>query len=82
MNLKILLPMGEKPPDTLGRGEDAPPTQAPIVLSFPNACQILEELSVLLSAILRSTARSLIVIIFYGTAPPSLVAVDGYLFGM
>ena len=82
MNLKILLPMGEKPPDTLGRGDDAPPTQAPIVLSFLNACQILEELSVLLSAILRSTARSLIVIIFYGTAPPSLVAVDGYLFGM
>ena len=82
MNLKILLPMGEKPPDILGRGEDATPTQAPIVLSFPNACQILEELSVLLSAILRSTARSLIVIIFYGTAPPSLVAVDGYLFGM
>jgi hypothetical protein len=81
MNLKILLPMGEKPPDILGRGEVATPTQAPIVLSFPNACQILEELSVLLSAILRSTARSFIVIIFYGTGPPSLVAVDRIMFG-
>ncbi len=81
MNLKILLPMGKKPPDILGRGEDATPIQAPIVLSFHNACQILEELSVLLSTILRSTTCSLIVIIFYGTGPPSLLAVDRIFLG-
>ncbi len=76
MNLKNLLPMGEKPPNILGQGEDTTPTQTPIVLSFPNTFQILEELSVSLSALPRSTARSFIVIIFYGTGPPTLVAVD------
>jgi hypothetical protein len=82
MNLKNLLPMGEKPPDTLGRGQDATPTQALVVLSFPNAFQFLEELSVLLSILLRSTTRSFIVVIFYGTGPPKLVDVDRIMFGM
>jgi hypothetical protein len=37
---------------------------------------------VLLSTLLRSTTRSFIVIIFYGTGPPTLVAIGRIMFGM
>jgi hypothetical protein len=72
MNLKIFLPMGEKPPDTFGRGRDASSIQVSLVVAFPRFCQELQELLVLPSAILCSTICPLIVIILYDTCfPPS-----------
>jgi hypothetical protein len=76
MNLKIFLPMGEKPPDKFGRGRDASPIQVFLVIAFPRFCQALQELLVLPSATMSSTICSLIVIIFYDICfPPSA---EGY----
>jgi hypothetical protein len=63
MNLKIFLPMGEKPPDTFGRGGDDSPIQASLFITFPHFCQVLQEIFVLQSAILHSTVCLLIVVI-------------------
>jgi hypothetical protein len=72
MNLKIFLTMGEKPPDTFGRGRDASSIQVSLVITSPRFCQELQELLVLPSAILCSTVCLLIVIILYDTCfPPS-----------
>jgi hypothetical protein len=76
MNHKIFLPMGEKPPYKFGRGRDASGNQASIVTSFPPESQVLQELLALQPAILRSTARQFIVVIFYGTVPTSSSATD------
>jgi len=70
MNLKIFLPMGEKPPDTFGRGGDASPIQASLFFTFPRFRQILQEFFELQSAILRSIICPLIVIILHGTRLP------------
>jgi hypothetical protein len=70
MNLKIFLPMGEKPPDTFGRGGDASSTQASLVITFLCFCQALQEFLVLPSAILHSTVCPLIAIILYDTRLP------------
>ena len=70
MNLKIFLPMGKKPPDKFGRGDDAIPTQASLGIAFPVVHQIPEEHSVLQPATLVSTARPFIVIIWYCTGLP------------
>jgi hypothetical protein len=70
MNLKTFLPMGEKPPDTIGRGGDASPIQASLVITFPRFCPVLQELIVLPPATLCSTVCPLIVIILYDTCLP------------
>jgi hypothetical protein len=70
MNLKIFLPMGEKPPNTFGQGGDASSIQASLVITFPRSCQVLQEFFVLQSAILSSTVCPLIVVILCGTRLP------------
>jgi hypothetical protein len=76
MNLKIFLPMGEKPPDKFGRGRDVLSIQVSLVIAFPRFCHVLQELLVLPSATMSSTICSLIVIIFHDNCfPPSA---EGY----
>ncbi len=70
MNLKIFLPMGEKPPDTFGRGCDASQSQAYIVITFPWFCQNLEEFLVFLSTVLSSFVCPLLVIFLDTSLPP------------
>ncbi len=70
MSLKISLPIGEKPPDKFGRGDDAIPTQASLGIAFPIVHQIPEEHSMLQPSALTSTAHPCIVVIWYFTGLP------------
>jgi hypothetical protein len=63
MTFKTFLPMGEKPPDIIGRGHIITTKQAPTVLSFPPSQQFPEEFLVLELSTLSSTTFSLIVVI-------------------
>jgi hypothetical protein len=63
MTFKTFLPMGEKPPDIIGRGNIITTKQAPTVISFPPSQQFPEEFLVLELSTLSSTTFSLIVVI-------------------
>ena len=65
MTFKSFLPMGEKPPEIIGRGSPANINQAPTVLSFPPSQQFPEEPIVSRLLPLRSTDFMLIVVNFY-----------------
>jgi hypothetical protein len=65
MTFKSFLPMGEKPPEIIGRGSPANTNQAPTVLSFPPSQQFPEEPIVSRLLPLRSTDFMLIVVNFY-----------------
>jgi len=71
MTIKTFLPMGEKPPDIIGQGNNATIKQAPTVISFPPSQQFPEDFFVLELLTLRSIAFSLIVIIL---SPVSLAS--------
>ena len=71
MTIKTFLPMGEKPPDIIGQGNNATIKQAPTVISFPPSQQFPEEFLVLELLTLCSIAFSLIVIIL---SPVSLAS--------
>ena len=65
MTIKTFLPMGEKPPDIIGQGNNATIKQAPTVISFPPFQQFPEDFLASVFLPLSSTAFTLIVIFFY-----------------
>ena len=79
MNLKFFLPMGEKPPDKFGQGDDAIPTQVSLGILISSVHQIPEEPSVLQPAALTSTARPFIAIIWYSTSLLPRALTNGFL---